>query len=92
MKKGIFTELQDIIDLKYKKPGYKKCPVCGVSLQFNPNRRKDGQWAHFLCRTRTHYIIYGKEVVDSWYNGVVVCSLKCNNAVQSAFAPTSRFS
>ena len=82
MKKGMFTELQDIIDLKYKKPGFRKCPVCGESLKFNPNRYKDGQWAHFLCRTKTHYQIYGKRVIDSFYNGVTACDLKCNNAVQ----------
>ena len=58
------------------------CPVCGGPLPLNPRNYRNGQFAHFLSRRKAHYRRYGKEIIDSIYNGVIVCSLRCNNAVE----------
>lgn len=58
------------------------CPVCGGPLRYNPRTGMPGQWAHFLCNTKPHIRRYGKEIIDSRHNGIRVCGLKCNNAVQ----------
>jgi hypothetical protein len=58
------------------------CPICGSKLPWNPRTRGKGQWAHFLCDTKPHLKRYGKEIIGSNYNGLKVCSLKCNNSVQ----------
>lgn len=59
-----------------------RCPVCGGPLFWNLNQQVYGQWAHLLCNTKPHRRRYGAAVIDSEYNGFVVCSLRCNNAVQ----------
>lgn len=58
------------------------CPVCDNPLKYNVRTGRNGQWAHFICDTKTHRKVYGKKIVESNYNGVVVCDLECNNSVQ----------
>lgn len=61
-------------------PGY--CPVCGSPLEWNPFSGRYGQWAHYICNTKTHRKMFGAQIIDSRWNGVMVCGLRCNNAVQ----------
>ena len=51
------------------------CPVCGGSLLITP------QWAHRIPQTKANVKRYGKAVIHHRLNGVVVCSLACNQAV-----------
>lgn len=76
----------NIIDVvRYAKfTGY--CPLCGNKLPWNPYGDKYGQHAHFITATIPHYKRYGKAIVDSYYNGIRVCSLACNNAVAIRYA------
>ena len=58
------------------------CPVCGGPFQLNPRNYRRGQWAHLISRRKAHYRRYGKEVIDSQYNVVLVCGLDCNNSIE----------
>lgn len=78
MKKGLLT--LDIIGNLRKVQGM--CPVCGKPFEYNPRTGRVGQWAHFLCNTKPHLQRYGKDIIESKYNGIRVCALGCNNAVQ----------
>jgi len=54
------------------------CPVCKRNLN------GDGavaQWAHRIPKGKHTETLYGKEVIHHPLNGVVVCSLACNQAV-----------
>ena len=64
-----------------------RCPLCGGELEYNPRKQGFGQWAHFLCATIPHRKRYGNKVIDSKFNGVMVCGLQCNNAVQLKYGP-----
>jgi len=63
------------------------CPVCGGPLEYNPRTGRPGQWAHFIPNTIPNRKRYGK-LIESQWNGIVVCGLRCNNAVQ--VSPKSR--
>ena len=82
MKKGLLT--------MEKIRGFREvqgiCPVCHGALKWNPHRKIYGQWAHFLRNTDFHIRHYGEEIISSKYNGIIVCDLGCNNAVQLTYA------
>jgi len=52
-----------------------KCVICGKPLGYY------GQFAHKIDNTKTNRSLYGSKVVDSIYNGEMVCSLECNKKV-----------
>ncbi|MDC7218621.1 MAG: hypothetical protein PQJ59_01700 [Spirochaetales bacterium] len=61
------------------------CPVCGGPLKLNIRTGKPGQWAHFIRDTKSHKKRFGSAIVGSKYNGIRVCDLDCNNAVQLSY-------
>ena len=88
MKKGLLS-IGIIRNLRIagELPGMRGiCPVCGRPLKLNLRTGKKGQWAHFIRDTDFHIRHYGKEIVGSRYNGITVCDLDCNNAVQLTYA------
>lgn len=67
--------------------GYSNCPVCdGVLNYWLGNDRlvwaSPTQKAHFISNSPTKIKKFGKHIIDHPYNWTLVCSLKCNNAVQ----------
>lgn len=49
------------------------CAVCGQIME-RP------QFAHFIADTKTNRRKFGSLVIDSPLNGVMVCSLRCNDS------------
>jgi len=54
------------------------CPVCNRNLY---GAGTDPQWAHRIPQSKANIKKYGKDVIHHRLNGVVVCSLACNQAV-----------
>ena len=52
-----------------------RCPVCGVVMT-RPQR------AHFLGQGKRSRKMWGNAIIDHPLNSIMVCSLKCNNAIQ----------
>ena len=70
-------EMREKIRRKADSQGW-LCPVCKRNLN------GDGavaQWAHRIPQSKSNVRLYGRAVVDHPLNGVVVCSLACNQAV-----------
>ena len=53
------------------------CAICGKSL----NAYGFPQYAHKIANTITNRKIYGSFFIDHYLNGAMVCSLKCNDAM-----------
>jgi hypothetical protein len=43
--------------------------------------KKASQIAHRICSSKTNYKVYGKEIIDHWFNLVPVCDLFHNDLV-----------
>ena len=63
------------------------CPVCG-----KPLREGAIQYAHAISNTKTNREKFGSFFIDSTYNGCLVCSLRCNDAVNIGKSPDKVFS
>ena len=74
MTEGEVFLMREKIAAEVERQGW-KCYVCGKPLG------TDLQWAHRLPQNAGNLAKYGKEVVHHRLNGVVVCSLECNQAV-----------
>lgn len=72
----------DILSLIDREPTPGVCGLCGGKLPWNDRMMYFGQWAHFLADSKAHRKYYGSWIIDSSHNGIKVCSLGCNNAVQ----------
>lgn len=76
-------------DMSFKKlikmqenQNYIICPVCGELMPRHPSGLYNGQFSHYLAKTKPHYSRYGKKIIDSPFNGIYTCCVGCNNAVQ----------
>ena len=58
------------------------CPICEGPLKWNIRSGRNGQFAHLLCDTKPNRSRYGDAVIESPLNGLIVCDLPCNNAIQ----------
>ena len=67
------TEIQKREILTEKNNG--KCFICGKELGIHR------QFAHILGQTKMNYKLYGEFVIDSIFNGEMVCGLICNKKV-----------
>lgn len=56
------------------------CSVCGAYMQ-NP------QFAHRIANTKANRAKFGSLVIDSPLNGELVCSLRCNDAMNIGNKP-----
>ncbi len=55
-----------------------KCFICGKPMQ-------SPQFAHFIANTKANRNKYGSFVIDSIFNGAMVCSLDCNDSCNIGF-------
>lgn len=56
------------------------CGVCG-----KPLNQGQPQYAHKIANTKTNRQMYGSFVIDHTLNGMMVCSLACNQVVNIGF-------
>lgn len=56
------------------------CAVCGRYME-RP------QFAHAIANTKANRKKYGSKIIDSPFNGALVCSLACNDRVNIGFNP-----
>lgn len=56
------------------------CAICG-----KPYTGKQPQYAHKIANTEPNRKKYGSFIIDHPMNGAIVCSLKCNQAMNIAF-------
>ncbi len=77
-------EKLDAIDKKSRK--YRECQgrcyICGEPIPW-----EKAQAAHKIGQTKANLKKYGKELIHSFSNFEIVCSLRCNSAVDISFNP-----
>ena len=69
-------EMREKIQLKAAAQDW-ECGACGRAIVW----LEDVQWAHRIPQSKANLKRYGKDVIHHPLNGVVVCSLECNQAV-----------